>query len=37
MFELDENISGETCNLRVACMGKTAEIWKRQPFADHQS
>lgn len=34
MFELDENISGETCNLRVACMGKTAEIWKRQPFAE---
>ena len=34
MFELDENISGETCNLRLACMGKTAEIWKRQSCAE---
>lgn len=37
MFELDENIGEEAGNFRVACMGKTADIWKRQPFADHQS
>ena len=34
MFELNENISEEAGNLRVACMGKTAEIWKRQSFAE---
>ena len=34
MFELDENIGEEAGNLRVACMGKTAEIWKRQSFAE---
>ena len=34
MFELDENIGEEAGNLRVACIGKTAGIWKRQSFAE---
>ena len=34
MFELNENISEEAGNLRVACIGKTAGIWKRQSFAE---
>lgn len=28
-----ENINEELCNLRVACIGKTADIWKRQSYA----
>lgn len=34
MFELDENIGEEAGNFRVVCMGKTADIWKRQSFAE---
>ena len=34
MFELNENMDEELCNLRVAFIGKTAEIWKQQNFAE---
>ena len=34
MFELNENMDEELCNLRVAFIGRTAEIWKRQAFAE---
>ena len=35
MFELDENIGEEAGNFRGACMGKTADIWKRLSFAEY--
>ncbi|WP_026759957.1 hypothetical protein [Selenomonas ruminantium] len=34
MFELNENMDKELCNFRVAFIGKTAEIWKQQTFAE---
>ncbi|SDO92538.1 hypothetical protein [Selenomonas ruminantium] len=34
MFELNENTDEKGCDLRVALIGKTAEIWKRQKFAE---
>ena len=34
MFEFNKNKDGELCNLRVAFIGRTAEIWKRQAFAE---
>lgn len=34
MFEISENIGEEAGSFRVACIGKTAEIWKRQSFAE---
>ena len=34
MFELAENMNEELCNLRVAFIGKTAEMWNQQGFAE---
>ena len=34
MFEVNENMDEGLCNLRVALIGKTADIWKQQAFAE---
>ncbi len=34
MFEVNENMDEGLCNLRVALIGKTADIWKQQTFAE---
>ena len=34
MFEVNENMDEGLCDLRVALIGKTADIWKQQAFAE---
>ena len=34
MFEVNENMDEGLCEHRVALIGKTADIWKQQAFAE---